>query len=201
MKNQCGPEASIIERYISEESIEFCPKYLSKFKSIGVPKKCWHSRRYISKSSKGVHVISKSKEEVMQAHFYILNNTDEVLPYLDTHKDIVKYKNPRQLEKWVLIEHNKTFMSWFKQQIMNDPLTFETLTWLANDLKFDVLCCSGYEVNIFLFYTKSRDDKSTMQNNGVTLEAKSMQFSTSKDQKSCCGINTLLWCHSRDLGS
>ena len=106
---------------------------------------------------------SKSREEVLQAHLYILNNTDEVLPYLDTHKDIVKYKNPRQSEKWVLIEHNKTFMSWFKQQIMNDPSASETLIWLENGLKFDVLCCSSYEVNGCLFYTKSRDDRSTVQ--------------------------------------
>jgi len=90
VKNQCRPEASIIERYISKESIEFCSEYLSKAKSIEVPEKCWHSRRLISKSSKGVHFISKSREEVLQAHLYILNNTDEVLPYLDTHKDIVK---------------------------------------------------------------------------------------------------------------
>ncbi|XP_068497787.1 uncharacterized protein [Phaseolus vulgaris] len=187
VKNQCRPEASIIERYISEESIEFCSEYMSKAKCIGVPEKAWHSRRFISKSSRGVHVISKSREEVLQAHLYILNNTDEVLPYLDTHKDIVKYKNPRQSEKWVLIEHNKTFMSWFKQQIMNDPSASETLTWLANGLKFDVLCCSGYEVNGCLFYTKSRDDRSTVQNSGVTLEAESMQFSTAKDQNPVVG--------------
>jgi len=62
-------------------------------------------------------------------------------------------------------------MSWFKQQIMNNPSAFETLTWLVNGLKFDVLCCSGYEVNGCLFYTKSRDDRSTVQNSGVTLEA------------------------------
>ena len=59
VKNQCRLEASIIERYISEESIKFCFEYLSKAKCIGVPKKGWHSRRLISKSSKGGHVISK----------------------------------------------------------------------------------------------------------------------------------------------
>lgn len=87
----------------------------------------------------------------------------------------------------MLVEHNKTFMSWFKQQIMNDPSASETLTWLANGLKFDVLCCSGYEVNGCLFYTKSRDDRSTVQNSGVTLEAESMQFSTAKDQNPVVG--------------
>jgi len=49
VKNQCRLEASIIERYISEESIEFCSEYLSKAKSIGVPEKCWHSRRSIGR--------------------------------------------------------------------------------------------------------------------------------------------------------
>ena len=39
VKNQCRSEASIIERYISEEYIEFCSKYLSKAKCIGVPEK------------------------------------------------------------------------------------------------------------------------------------------------------------------
>jgi len=78
-------------------------------------------------------------------------------------------------------------MSWFKQQIMNDPSTSETLTWLANGLKFDVLCCFGYEVNGCLFYRKSRDDRSTMQNSRVTLEAESMQFTTSNDQNPVVG--------------
>jgi len=54
-------------------------------------------------------------------------------------------------------------------------------------LKFDVLCCYGYEVNGCLFYTKSQDDMSTMQNSGVTLEVDFMQFSTSKDQNPVVG--------------
>ena len=109
------------------------------------------------------------------------------MPYLTKHKDIVKEKNPRQSERWVLMEHNKTFMTQFKEQIIKDPFAYETLTWLANGLKFDVLCCSGYEINGTLFYTKSQDDKSTMQNSGVTLEVESLQFSTSKDQNPIVG--------------
>ena len=69
---------------------------------------------------------------------------------------------------------------------MNDPSASETLTWLANGLKFDVLCCSGYEINCCLFCTKSRDDRSIVQNSGVTLEAKSMQFQLQM-------IKILLW--------
>jgi len=91
--------------------------------------------------------------------------------------------NPGQLEKWVFMEHNKIFMAWFKKEIINDPSASESLT---DRLNFDVLCCSNYEINGCLFYTKSQDEKNTVQNNGVTLEAESMQFSTSK-------IKILLW--------
>ena len=44
-----------------------------------------------------------------------------------------------------------------------------------------------YKVNNCIFYTKSMDEKSTFQNSGVTLEAESMQFSTSKDTNPILG--------------
>jgi len=44
------------------------------------------------------------------------------------HKYIVKDNNPRKSKKWVLMEHKKTFMSWFKQEIINDSSTSEILT-------------------------------------------------------------------------
>jgi len=85
------------------------------------------------------------------------------------------------------MEHNKTFMSWFREQIIKDSSASETLTWLANGLKFEVFCCSSYEINGTLFYTKSQDDKSIVQNSRVTLEEDSLQFSTSKDQNPIVG--------------
>jgi len=114
----------------------------------------------------------------LQAHFYILNNTNEVIPYINAHKAIVKANNPRQTEKWVLMEHNRTFIPWFKDEVLKDSTASETLTWLDVRLKFDVISCTVYEVNNCIFYTKSMDEKSTIQNFGVTLEAESMQFST-----------------------
>jgi len=46
--------------------------------------------------------------------------------------------------------------------------------WLANGLKFDVICYTGYEINNCTFYTKSLDDKSIVQNSGVSLEVESL---------------------------
>jgi len=46
-------------------------------------------------------------------------------------------------------------MPWFKSEVLKDLQSFETLMWLANELKHDVICCTGYEINDCTFYTKS----------------------------------------------
>jgi len=115
-----------------------------------------------------------------------LNNTDEVIPYIKAHKAIVKANNPRIAEKWVLIEHNRTFMPWFKDVVLKDSMASETLTWSATGLKFDVISCKAYEVNNCIFYMKSMDEKSIVQNSSITLEAESMN-STSKDKNPVLG--------------
>jgi len=160
---------------------------MSKENPIGLPANSWHHRRSTSKCLRGVNIVSKSRSEVLQAHLYISNNTDEVIPYIDAYKAIVKANNPRQAENWVLMEHNRTFIPWFKDEVLQDSTASETLTWLADGLKFDVISCTAYKVNNCIFYTMSIDEKSIVQNYGVTLEAESMQFSPSKDTNPLLG--------------
>lgn len=47
--------------------------------------------------------------------------------------------------------------------------------------KFNVITCNAYEITKITFYRKSKDDRSTMQNNGVMLKGESMYFFISKD--------------------
>jgi len=60
VKNHYHPEALMIERYIAEESIEFCSEYMSKANPIGLPANSWHYRRSTSKYLHGVNIVSKS---------------------------------------------------------------------------------------------------------------------------------------------
>jgi len=55
---------------------------MSKANPIGFPANSWHHRRSISKCLRGVNIASKSQSEVLQAHLYIWNNTNEVLSYI-----------------------------------------------------------------------------------------------------------------------
>ncbi|XP_058768330.1 uncharacterized protein LOC131642060 [Vicia villosa] len=92
-KNPNRPEASIIERYIAEEAIEFCSNYMSEMDVVGIPKSR-HNGRCEGVGTQGLKVKSLSIDVVVQAHLYILNNMDEVQPYLSAHKSIIKKKYP-----------------------------------------------------------------------------------------------------------
>jgi len=140
---------------------------------------CLNVRRQEGKGTRGVRVIRKD-QQVLQAHLYILNNTDDVLPFLDEHKMLLKSMNPCVNEKWLLKAHNNMFLKWFKEKIGERACDVEDLKWLAREPNFDVIR-SGYDINKFSFYTSTEDKKSTMQNSGVTLKAESMHFASSKN--------------------
>ncbi|XP_027915741.1 uncharacterized protein LOC114175171 [Vigna unguiculata] len=181
VKNQYRPEASIIERYIAEEAIEFCSSYMPSCEPIGVPK-TRHEGKYEGKGVRGVKIQSVSRKLVDQAHLYILNNTVEVIPYITQHIDETKSAHPRMSEKWALNEHNKTFLSWFKKKVYATPNVSETLLRLARGPNNDVITYGGYYINNHCFYSKMEDDKSRLQNSGVTLQAESVHFASSKDK-------------------
>ena len=133
------------------------------------------------KDSRGLHVITPSLEELQQAHLYILNNSNEVLPYIVRHQALVKKSNPKMTKNRVLKEHNKTFLNWFKDIILSDHNASETLWKLADEPKSNVITWQGYNINKYSFYTKSQDNKSTMQNSGVSLRVESQYFAIVHD--------------------
>ena len=133
-KNLHRPEASIVERYIAEEAIEFCSDYIEKAKPVGLPESR-HDDRVASKGSRGLHVITPSVEDLLQAHLYVLNNSNEVFPYILFHEGLVKESNTQMSKNRILKEHNKTFLDWFKDTIFADDNAFETLRKLVDGPK------------------------------------------------------------------
>jgi len=47
--------------------------------------------------------------------------------------------NSRANEKWLLAEHNKTFLKWFKAKIGQEDCDIEELKWSARGPNFDVI--------------------------------------------------------------
>jgi len=75
-ENLYRPEASIVERYIAKEAIEFCLEYIEKAKLVGLPES-HHDDKVGSKGSRGLYVITPSLEDLLQANLYVLNSSND----------------------------------------------------------------------------------------------------------------------------
>ena len=71
------------------------------------------------------------RQEVSQAHLYVLNNTVEVIPYAVAHKQNVTDSHLKMNMMRVLQEHNRTFINWFRKRILADDSASKTLRLLA----------------------------------------------------------------------
>ncbi|KAL6286413.1 hypothetical protein ACE6H2_010803 [Prunus campanulata] len=80
VQNRTHPEGCIAERYIAEEAVEFCTEHLSDISTIGVPSS---QKIGVSKPLSGCTVSLVDRDLLNQAHLYVLENTEEVLPYIE----------------------------------------------------------------------------------------------------------------------
>jgi hypothetical protein len=96
----------------------------------------------------------------------------EAGPYFDEHIRKIRDENPGKTESWITKEHTSKFNEWFKNRIRNNSeVVSETLKWLSHGPSWDVRTWQGYDINGYTFYTMSQDDKSTVQNSGVRIDA------------------------------
>ena len=75
-------------------------------------------------------------------------------------------------------EHKKTFLNWSKDTIFGDNNASEKLRKLADRPKINVSTSQRYDIDKYSFYIKSQDNKSKMQNSGVSHRAESQHFAT-----------------------
>ena len=175
-----------------------CSEYIEKDKPVGLPESR-HDERVGGKGSRGLHVITPGLKELQQAHLYILNNINEVLPDIVCHEALVMESNPKMTKNRVLKEHNNIFLNCFKDTIFGDDNASKTLRKLADGPKRNVRSWQRYDINKYLFYTKSQDSKTTMQNSGVSLRAESQHFAIVHDDNP--HLASMLWSHRRNFGS
>ncbi|XP_042466217.1 uncharacterized protein LOC122048759 [Zingiber officinale] len=115
------PKGCIVRRYTAEEAVEFCSEYLNDLDPVGVPK----SLRDINASIPGFSASNSSiivqQIDLQQAHLTVLENTEEISPYIIEHKSFLKTMFPKKQKdaRWIQDAHNKRFIDWFcaKQKI------------------------------------------------------------------------------------
>ena len=62
-------------------------------------------------------MVTVSRVERDQVHLYLLHNDNEVEPYVEIHKREIRGLNPNRNESWIVLEHNHSFIQWFKDHI------------------------------------------------------------------------------------
>ncbi|KAI5339190.1 hypothetical protein L3X38_018462 [Prunus dulcis] len=135
VQNRTRPEGCIAERYIAEEAVEFCTQHLSDVSTVGVPSS---QKMGVSKPLSGCTVSVVDQDLLNQAHLYVLENTEEVLPYIEQHMIHIKTAYPkfRKRTKWLQDKHNSTFIQWLRFKVQSELEednhgVSENLRWLA----------------------------------------------------------------------
>ncbi|KAL6272496.1 hypothetical protein ACE6H2_023188 [Prunus campanulata] len=153
VQNRTRPEGCIAERYIAEEAVEFCTDHLSDVSTVGVPSS---QNMGVSKPLSGCTVGLVDMDLLNQAHLYVLENTEEVLPYIEEHMIHIKttYSKFRKRTKWLQDKHNSTFIQWLRVKVQSE-FNGEDYNGISENLRW---------------------------NSGVYLLAHTMQVASAKDK-------------------
>ncbi|KAL0546093.1 hypothetical protein IC582_015998 [Cucumis melo] len=167
VRNRHCPEGCIAECYIVEEAIEFCSDFLSEVDPVGLGIDRLDAS--LDNSSFGrplsAGVSFKPKQDLLyQAHQYVLANTIDVQPYIE-------------------------YLSWYvaSEIGMGNVEISDNLRWIAHGPYPFVIKHNSYAINGCRYHTESYDKNRSVQNSGVSLVAKTMQVSSSKDKNPIIG--------------
>ncbi|CAL2255581.1 unnamed protein product [Prunus armeniaca] len=170
VQNRTRPEGYIAERYIAEEAVEFCTEHLSDVSTVGVPSS---QKMGVSKPLSGCTVSVVDQDLLNQAHLYVLENTEEVLPYVEQH----------------MIHINTAYPKFRKSTKVQSELNeednhgvSENLRWLAAGPNMAVPSYRSYLIKGIKFNIKAQDDVRTTQNSGVYLLAHTTQVASAKEK-------------------
>ncbi|XP_074277524.1 uncharacterized protein LOC141601152 [Silene latifolia] len=87
--NRYRPKGCIAERAIIDEALSFCYTHLSNSELLGIPKNR-HSEWMMGKGLRGHVRQGMAADKWHTAHTYVLHNEDEVQPYIEEHKALLR---------------------------------------------------------------------------------------------------------------
>ncbi|KAI5337323.1 hypothetical protein L3X38_016594 [Prunus dulcis] len=132
------PEGNTIPTSMYEAKKTLCALGLSYEKMHACPNDCILYRKEYEDSTNCPTVSVVDQDLLNQAHLYVLENTEEVLPYIEQHMIHIKTAYPkfRKRTKWLQDKHNSTFIQWLRFKVQSELEednngVSENLRWLA----------------------------------------------------------------------
>ncbi|GJZ90675.1 putative reverse transcriptase domain-containing protein [Tanacetum coccineum] len=182
VRNRNKPEGCIAEETIAEETIEFFSEYHKSMETIGIPP----DKHETDENEEGKPLSAGKSSEVsaelfQKAHLYVIQNTDELVPYIERHKQVLKTENPGKRIAFLENEHSKSFAKWLRKEVerelaISKESVSETVRWISYGPRATVVKYDAYNINGYTFRTKCHDGK-VYQNSGVSVEAIDLHIS------------------------
>ncbi|GJS65017.1 putative transposon, En/Spm-like protein [Tanacetum coccineum] len=150
VRNKNKPEGCIAEETIAEETIEFFSEYHKSMETIGIPPD--KHETYENEEGKPLSAGKSSEvsaELFQKAHLYVIQNTDEIVPYIE------------YVERELAID---------KESVS------KTVRWISYGPRATVVKYDAYNINGYTFRTKCHDGK-VYQNSRVSVEAIDLHIS------------------------
>ncbi|CAL8085195.1 unnamed protein product [Prunus armeniaca] len=122
---QGDAQGSIIEAWVQYESLTFCGMYLKDVDTaFNRPRR--NNDRGVRNEKLSIFAQSArpfgypgrgesfSKNDIEVAHWFVLNNCDEIMAYLDEHEEMMKREHPSHL---YAKKHRELFPQWFLEYV------------------------------------------------------------------------------------
>ncbi|GJR13876.1 hypothetical protein Tco_0796528 [Tanacetum coccineum] len=114
------PEGCIAKETIAEETIEFFSEYHKSMETIGIPPDKHETDENEEGKPLSAGKSSKVSTELFQkAHLYAIQNTNEIVPYIERHKQVLKIENPSKQISFLENEHSKSFAKWLRKEVLD----------------------------------------------------------------------------------
>jgi Domain of unknown function (DUF4218) len=109
VRSRSRPKGSIVERYITEEVIEFYTSYLEGVEPISLPKSR-HEGRLQGVGTIGYKFVTVGLELRQKAYLKVLQQLVVMAPYVNEHLAVIRENNHLKGEIWIMNEHNLKFI-------------------------------------------------------------------------------------------
>ncbi|KAL4035247.1 hypothetical protein IC575_003928 [Cucumis melo] len=141
---------------------DFCSEFIAGVSSIGLNSSVIKRDSNVDRALSTSSFIRPSKEQLDQAHLYVIQNVNDVLPYVEQHMESLCKLNfgKTRSKKWIQEEHNCSFSRWLSTwvalalKVPKNSIT-PSLRWIAHGPSPDVATYSSYMINGYYYHTKA----------------------------------------------
>ncbi|XP_038706800.1 uncharacterized protein LOC120002208 isoform X2 [Tripterygium wilfordii] len=188
VRNRARPEASMAKGYLMEECMNFCAQYLQDVETkSNRPARNYEGSENIGHAVGGENTFILDDNTLVQAHRYILFNTESIEDFKDQHIEVVKNRMPGADAHQIQRVHFETFHTWFMEHVQNlrmtSDVTFsEEINRLADGPQNLARRFKAYVINGCRFRVNDVDKRRATQNSGVALKAATMSYASRKDK-------------------